>query len=191
MTRTLLLRDADMVVTMDATRREIPNAGIYIEGNGIAAVGPIAPIRAMRDAVVPVGIGVDGSASNDGGHLLAEARQALLLQPVAHGPAALTARQTLELATLGGARVLNRDDIGALAVGMSADCTAFDLRHHAYAGAGHDPVAALLFCVPTSVRWSSSTGCIVVRRRSPGDRRPAGLVERHNAAARMLVRGND
>ncbi|WP_354679751.1 8-oxoguanine deaminase, partial [Cupriavidus plantarum] len=81
----------------------------------------IAPIRAMRDAGVPVGLGVDGSASNDGAHMLGEARQAMLLQRVGFGPAAMSARAALEIATLGGARVLNRDDIGALAPGTSAD----------------------------------------------------------------------
>jgi cytosine/adenosine deaminase-related metal-dependent hydrolase len=73
----------------------------------------IAPIPALRDAGVSVGLGVDGSASNDAAHLLGEARQAMLLARVAHGPAAMSARQALELATLGGARVLGRDDIGA------------------------------------------------------------------------------
>ncbi|HWH81115.1 MAG TPA: 8-oxoguanine deaminase, partial [Burkholderiaceae bacterium] len=81
----------------------------------------IAPVRAMLDAGMPVGIGVDGAASNDAGHLLGELRTALLLQRVASGPAALSAREALEIGTLGGARVLNRDDIGALAPGMAAD----------------------------------------------------------------------
>ncbi|WP_354688202.1 8-oxoguanine deaminase, partial [Cupriavidus plantarum] len=94
----------------------------------------IAPIRAMRDAGVPVGLGVDGSASNDGAHMLGEARQAMLLQRVGFGPAAMSARAALEIATLGGARVLNRDDIGALAPGMSADVVAFDMSGVGYAG---------------------------------------------------------
>ena len=74
----------------------------------------IAPIGRMRRAGVPVGLGVDGSASNDTGHMLGEARQAMLLQRVGHGPGALSAREALEMATLGGAKVINRDDIGAL-----------------------------------------------------------------------------
>ena len=94
----------------------------------------IAPVRALRDAGVAVGLGVDGSASNDSSHLLAEARQALLLQRVMGDPAALTARQALELATLGGAAVLGRDDIGALAPNMAADIIAFDLNALGYAG---------------------------------------------------------
>lgn len=123
----------------------------------------IAPVRAMRDAGVPVGIGVDGSASNDGAHMLGEARQAMLLQRVGYGPAAMGAREALEIATLGGARVLNRDDIGALAPGMSADFVAFDMSAVGYAGAGHDPVAALVFCTPGTVSTSVINGRVVVR----------------------------
>jgi cytosine/adenosine deaminase-related metal-dependent hydrolase len=123
----------------------------------------IAPVRKMRDAGVPVGLGVDGSASNDGAHMLGEARQALLLQRVGYGPAAMTAREALEIATLGGAKVLNRDDIGAIAPGMSADIVAFDMRDVAYAGAGHDPVAALVFCNPGRVAASIINGKVVVR----------------------------
>ncbi|UZN48116.1 8-oxoguanine deaminase [Cupriavidus cauae] len=123
----------------------------------------IAPVRAMRDAGVPVGLGVDGSASNDGAHMLGEARQAMLLQRVGYGPAAMGAREALEIATLGGARVLNRDDIGALAPGMSADFVAFDMSAVGYAGAGHDPVAALVFCTPGTVSTSVINGRVVVR----------------------------
>ena len=123
----------------------------------------IAPVRAMRDAGVPVGLGVDGSASNDGAHLLGEARQALLLQRVGFGPAAMSAREALELATLGGAQVLGRDDIGALAPGMSADWAAFDVRGVAHAGAGMDPVAALAFCAPVNASLCVVNGRVVVR----------------------------
>ena len=122
----------------------------------------IAPIRTMRDAGVPVALGVDGSASNDGAHMLGEARQAMLLQRVGYGPAAMSAREALEIATLGGARVLNRDDIGALAPGMSADFVAFDMSGVGYAGAGHDPVAALVFCTPVNVSSSVINGRVVV-----------------------------
>ncbi|ABF08072.1 putative hydroxydechloroatrazine ethylaminohydrolase, AtzB (Hydroxyatrazine hydrolase) [Cupriavidus metallidurans CH34] len=123
----------------------------------------IAPIRRMRDAGVPVGLGVGGSASNDGAHMLGEARQAMLLQRVGYGPAAMSAREALEIATLGGAKVLNRDDIGALAPGMSADIVAFDMSGVGYAGAGHDPVAALVFCTPGNVSMSVINGRVVIR----------------------------
>lgn len=146
----------------------------------------IAPVRAMRDAGVPVGLGVDGSASNDGAHMLGEVRQAMLLQRVGYGPAAMGAREALEIATLGGARVLGRDDIGALAPGMSADFVAFDMGQVAYAGAGHDPVAALVFCTPGNVATSVINGKVVVR---DGELRTVELprvLARHRGLAREL-----
>ena len=147
----------------------------------------IAPVRRMRDAGVRVGLGVDGSASNDAGHLLAETRQAMLLQRVGFGPSAMGAREALEIATLGGAAVLGRDDVGALAPGMSADFVAFDLRQPGYAGALGDPVAALVFCAPSSVAWSVVGGDVVVRegRIATIDLEPH--LERHNRLARELA----
>lgn len=147
----------------------------------------IAPIRRMLAEGVPVGIGVDGSASNDSGHLLAEARQALLLQRVKHGPGAMTARAGLEMATLGGARVLGRDDIGALAPGMAADFVSFDLNGIGFAGALHDPVAALLLCTPARVSSSVINGRILVRDGAFLPLDPAILVEKHNLFARSLL----
>ncbi len=111
----------------------------------------IAPLRAMRDAGVEVGLGVDGSASNDSAHLLAEARQAMLLQRVANGADALSAREALEIATRGGAGVLGRADCGTLAVGKRADIALWDMGGLAAAGA-FDPVAALVLCGPFQVR---------------------------------------
>jgi len=178
---------------------DAPGIGLFARtGTGVAhcpcsnmrLASGIAPIAALRDAGVAVGIGVDGSASNDGAHLLGEARQAMLLARVAYGPAAMSARQSLELATLGGARVLGRDDIGALAPGMSADVVAFSLDGLAMAGAAvHDPVAALLFCAPQNVSHSIINGRPVV---SDGQLLPIELpvlVEQHNALARRLVNG--
>ncbi|MEO6566689.1 MAG: 8-oxoguanine deaminase [Casimicrobiaceae bacterium] len=147
----------------------------------------IAPIRAMRDAGVPVGLGVDGSASNDAGHLLAETRQALLLQRVGFGPAAMSAREALEIATLGGARVLGRDDIGALAPGMAADFAAFDLRTVGFAGALADPVAALVFCAPQDVSFSVIHGRVVVRDGQLTTLDLPMHVARHNALAQVLA----
>ena len=147
----------------------------------------IAPIRRMRDAGVPVGIGVDGSASNDAGHLLAEARQALLLQRVGFGPDAMSAREALELATRGGARVLGRDDIGALAPGMAADFVAFDMSNVGYAGGLADPVAALLFCAPQDVQWSVIHGRVIVREGRLTTLDLPDHVERHNALSRALA----
>ena len=149
----------------------------------------IAPVRRMLDAGVPVGLGVDGSASNDSSHLLAEVRQALLLQRVGYGPAALSARQALEIATRGGARVLGRDDIGQLAPGMAADIVGFDLDDVGFAGAGHDPLAALLFCAPRRAALSVIHGRIVVRDGVLTTVALPSLVERHARLARALVRG--
>jgi cytosine/adenosine deaminase-related metal-dependent hydrolase len=149
----------------------------------------IAPVRTMRAHGVPVGLGVDGSASNDAGHMLNEARTAMLLQRVGHGPDAMTAREALELATIGGARVLGRDDIGALAPGMAADCVAFRLDQLAFAGGLHDPVAALVFCAPVNVAYSVINGRVVVREGQLTTVDLGPLLEQHNRLARALVNG--
>lgn len=122
----------------------------------------IAPVRAMRDAGVKVGLGVDGSASNDAGNLVAEARMAMLLQRVARGADAMSAREALEIATLGGAQVLGRDDLGSVEVGKRADLCVWDLSGVEAAGSW-DPVAALVLCGPTWVRDLIVEGRQVVR----------------------------
>ncbi|MEL6332934.1 MAG: 8-oxoguanine deaminase [Cyanobacteria bacterium J06626_26] len=123
----------------------------------------IAPVRKMMAAGVPVSIGVDGAASNDATHLLQEARTAFLLARVREQSAdAITARETLELATRGGAAVLGRDDIGHLAPGMSADFIAFNLDTPAFVGSHHDIIAALIFCQPSSVDYSFINGRKVI-----------------------------
>jgi len=122
----------------------------------------IAPVRAMRDAGVPVGLGVDGSASNDAGSLIGEARQAMLLQRVRYGADAMGAREALEIATRGGARVLGRDDIGVIAPGYRADLAVWDLSGVAAAGAW-DPVAALVLCGPLPIKSLLVEGREVVR----------------------------
>ncbi|MCY1369506.1 8-oxoguanine deaminase [compost metagenome] len=149
----------------------------------------IAPVRRMRDAGVPVGLGVDGSASNDGATMIGEVRQALLLQRVGFGPDAMTAREALEIATLGGAKVLNRDDIGALAPGMAADFVAFDLNQIAFAGALHDPLAALVFCAPAQVSHSVINGRVVVQGGRLVTVDLPRVLERHNRLAHQLVSG--
>jgi len=157
----------------------------------------IAPIRRMLDAGVPVGLGVDGSASNDGAQMVAEARQALLLARVGrslepfgcdHGPAEMTARDALALATRGGAQVLGRADIGHLAPGMCADLALFDLRGAAFAGgAVHDPVASLLLCASAQAAWTIVNGRVVVREGRLATLELGPLVERHDALARSLA----
>ena len=122
----------------------------------------IAPVRAMRDAGVKVALGVDGSASNDAANLISEARQALLLQRVAGGADAMAAREALEIATLGGARVLGRDDCGSLAPGKRADIAIWDISGIESAGSW-DPVASLILSGPTRVRDLFVDGRAVVQ----------------------------
>jgi cytosine/adenosine deaminase-related metal-dependent hydrolase len=148
----------------------------------------IAPLTAMLKAGVHVGLGVDGSASNDAGHLLGEARQAMLLQRVGGDPAALNARQALELATRGGAQVLGRNDIGALAPGKAADIVGWRLDRLAYAGALHDPVAALVFCQPQNVDLVLVNGRVRVRNGAIVNLDLSALVAEHNARALGLTR---
>ncbi len=166
----------------------------------------IAPVRRMLDAGVPVGLGVDGSASNDGAHMVNEARQALLLARVGRalqapetrggktffgcdlGPAEMTARDALHLATRGGAQVLGRSDVGHLAPGMCADLALFDLRTLGFAGgAVHDPVASLLLCASPMAAHTVVNGRVVVRDGQLTTLELGPLVERHNALATQLA----
>jgi 8-oxoguanine deaminase len=169
----------------------------------------IAPIRRMLDAGVPVGLGVDGSASNDAAHMVNEARQALLLARVGRamqapeqrdgktvygcdlGPAEMTARDALSIATRGGAQVLGRADIGHLAVGMCADLALFDLDTLGFAGgAVHDPVGSLLLCASPMADYTVVNGRIVVREGQLATVELGPLLERHNALAIALVSQN-
>lgn len=179
---------------------QLDDDGIYMfarTGTGIAhcpcsnmrLASGIAPIRKMLDRGVAVGLGVDGSASNDAGHMMGEVRQAMLLQRVGFGPDAMTARQALEVATLGGAKVLNRDDIGAIKPGMSADIVMFRLDGIAMAGALHDPVAALVFCTPPNVAYSIINGKVVVREGQLCTIDLPLIIERHNALSLQSAAG--
>ena len=149
----------------------------------------IAPLRTMLDRGVPVGLGVDGSASNDSGHLLGEARQAMLLQRALGDPASLSAREALAVATVGGAQVLGRDDIGCIAPGLSADLIAFRLDDIALAGALSDPVAALVFCQPQRVDLSIINGRIIIEDGQLLTVDIPRLLEAHNKLSRQLIRG--
>ena len=156
----------------------------------------IAPIRDFVARGVPVGLGVDGSASNDGGNLLAEARQAMLLARLASalrrasGAGAetlMTARQALRLATSGGAQVLGRTDIGTLERGKRADFFSVSLDRLAYAGAHHDPLAALVFCSPGDVDTTVVEGRVIVKDRRVQSVDEEALIRRHNAIAKSLL----
>jgi cytosine/adenosine deaminase-related metal-dependent hydrolase len=154
----------------------------------------IAPVRLMLGAGMKVGLGVDGSASNDGGHLLAEARQAMLvsrLRPAdgnAAGQSALGAYEALWLATRGGAAVLGRDDIGRVEPGCSADLIAIDLNRLEFAGALHDPLAAVVFCAARGVDFSMIDGRVVVEQGQLTTIDLPRVVERHNQISRALIR---
>jgi cytosine/adenosine deaminase-related metal-dependent hydrolase len=152
----------------------------------------LAPVSRYLEAGVPVGLGVDGSASNDSSNLLAEVRQALLLNRLAVAPGIgkgpqLGSRRALELATVGGARVLGRDDIGVLAPGYAADLIAIDLDRVEFAGAVHDPVAAVVLCSPVGVDYSWVGGEPLVQEGAVAGVDEGLLVERHNMLARDLV----
>jgi cytosine/adenosine deaminase-related metal-dependent hydrolase len=146
----------------------------------------IAPVRAMRDAGVKVGLGVDGSASNDAGNLVAEARMAMLLQRVAKGADAMSAREALEIATLGGARVLGRDDVGSIEVDKRADLAIWDISGIEAAGSW-DPVAALVLCGPSRVQGLIVEGREVVRDGQVLTVDMAALIARQNRLAARLA----
>jgi cytosine/adenosine deaminase-related metal-dependent hydrolase len=157
-----------------------------------------APILDLTAAGVNVGLGVDGSASNDGSHLIEEARQAMLLSRVRAGMQGasrsgeeqapiMSARHALELATRGGAAVLGRKDIGSLEPGKAADFTAINLNRIDYAGALHDPVAAVLFCAPVKVDYTVVGGKLVVKEGKLTTVELPKLIEAHNRAAARLL----
>jgi cytosine/adenosine deaminase-related metal-dependent hydrolase len=161
----------------------------------------IAPIKEYRKAGVNVGLGVDGSASNDGSHLLAEVRQAMLLSRVKEGITGyslskdpdrklMTARDALYLGTRGGAAVVGRNDIGSLEVGKCADFFAINLDRLDFAGgAVHDPVSAIVFCQPVRVDYTVVGGKFIVKQGQLVTIDENKLIEKHNKAAKKLLAG--
>ncbi len=158
----------------------------------------IAPIWEYRKAGVKVGLGVDGSASNDGSHLLGEVRQTMLMARLRAGILGaslsttpdlpiMTAREALELGTRGGASVLGRTDIGSLEVGKCADFFAIDLNRLDYAGALHDPVAAVVFCSPQHVDYTVVHGKQIVKNGHVTTVDVPTLIQKHNRAASRLL----
>ena len=170
----------------------------------------IAPIRKMIEAGVPVGLGVDGSASNDAAHMVNEARQAMLLarlrkslegpQVNAEGktifgcdtaPMEMTARDALRLATRGGAEVLGRKDIGQLTVGYCADLALFDLRSLSFAGgAVHDAIGSLMLCASAPAAYTVVNGKVVVSEGQLTRVALGRVIERHNNFATQLAAGH-
>jgi 8-oxoguanine deaminase len=147
----------------------------------------IAPVRKMLDAGMKIGIGVDGSASNDSGHMMNEARQTMLLQRVNGDGDAMSAREALAVATRGGAAVLGRDDIGMLAPGMAADIAAFDMRQIDFAGGEWDCLASLIFCGPTKTNYTIINGKPVVANGQLVSMDMNKLLDNHGRMARDLM----
>lgn len=158
----------------------------------------IAPILEMLQAGVKVGLGVDGSASNDGSNLLEEVRQAMMIARLRAGlmgaslsggrtPPLMTARQALEIATRGSASVLGRQDIGSLDPGKCADFFAINLNHLELSGALHDSLAAVVFCSPVRADYTVVGGKFIVREGQLTTVDLPHLVNTHNRAARRLL----
>jgi cytosine/adenosine deaminase-related metal-dependent hydrolase len=157
----------------------------------------IAPVRQYRAAGVNVGLGVDGSASNDGSHLLAEVRNAMLVARVKEGITGfslsndpdrqlMTAREALYLGTRGGAAVVGRTDIGSLESGKCADFFAIDLNRIEFSGM-HDPVAAIVFGQPVGADYTVVGGKFIVKEGKMCTVDEQKLIERHNKAAKRLI----
>jgi cytosine/adenosine deaminase-related metal-dependent hydrolase len=157
-----------------------PNSNMY------TAAG-CCPVPALLQAGATVAIGVDGSAANNASNMLDEVRNALLLQRVFHGADCLSATQALELAVLGGARLLRRDDIGVIAPGKMADLIAVDTRSLPLAGGLHDPLAGLVLCETGRVDLAMVNGRVLVSGGQLVGVDLRSLVDRQNRLAKALV----
>lgn len=174
----------------DAHRLGACGCGVaHCPSSNMRLASGIAPVRIMLESGVKLGLGVDGSASNDGGHLLNEARQAMLLSRLGAPGAHIGARDALWIATRGGADVLGRDDIGQLAPGFAADLIAIDLNRVEFAGALHDPLAAVVFCAPRGVDFSMVNGRVVIEGARLITLEMQPVIERHNRISRSLIEG--
>ncbi len=181
---------AHSIFLNDDEIKQLGNAGggvAHCPSSNMRLGSGIARIREMLVAGVKVGLGVDGSASNDSSNFLAEVRQALLISRLREGSNWLTAREVLRLATRGGAEAIGRSDIGQLAVGKRADLALFGIDFLEYAGAQSDPLAALVFTVRMRpVDWLIVDGQVRIRAgQSSVDE--AALVARHNHIAAEIL----
>ncbi len=173
----------------DEEVRRLGQAGVgvaHCPSSNMRLASGIARVVELEDAGVPVGIGVDGSASNDASNMIMETRQALYLQRLRYGAERVTPERALGWATRGSARVLGRDDVGELAVGKQADLAMFKLDELRFSGS-HDPLSALLLCaadradrVMVGGRWRVVDGAIV-------DLDVPALIAAHSAAAGRLM----
>ena len=147
----------------------------------------IAPLRTWIDKGVKVGLGVDGSSSNDSGYLLNEARQAMLLQRVNLGANKFSPREALFTATRGGAEVLNRNDIGQISIGKAADFAIYDLNKIAMSGAWSDPLAALVLCTPLETAYTICNGNIISQKGHLNNFDINLSLEKHKSASKRLL----
>ena len=163
-----------------------PSSNMILGGGG---GGGFAPVRELRAAGSPVGLGCDGSASADSASLWVEARAALLLGRQRHGPAGMTARDVLDMATRGGAGCLGAGgELGQLAVGAVGDLVCWPQEGVAFAGALTDPVEAWLRCGPTSARHTVVAGRVIVRDGVFARPGLPGVLARHAEVAARLQR---
>jgi 8-oxoguanine deaminase len=173
--------DMEIMARSGTAVAHCPNSNMFLASG-------CCPVTPLLKKGVTVGLGVDGSASNNSSNLLDEVRNALLLQRVYYGAHALSPTQALEVATLGSAKLLGRDDVGVLAPGMAADLIAVKLNRLSFAGGLHDPVAALVLCDTGRVDLSIINGRIRVRDgQLVGIDLPA-LIQRQNKLAAALVK---
>ncbi len=184
--------DSDEIARMAATGTGVA----HCPSSNMRLASGIAPVAEYLTAGVPVGIGVDGSASNDGNHMLGEARQAMLVARLGSSPGIgsgpqMPARTALEMATLGSARLLGRTDIGSLEAAKCADFFTLDLNRVEFAGSLHDPVAAALLCSPVPATHTFVGGKpVIVDGRCTCIRHDEHWIEEHNKAAARLVAGD-
>ena len=182
---------AHMVVLNDADIAKLSAARVgmaHCPSSNMTLGSGIAPVTRLKTTGVNVGLAVDGSASNDTSNMVREVRQAMLLQRVAFGADAMTAREALAMATIGGARVLHREDeIGSIEVGKAADLIAFDLKDLAFAGAHADPVAAVVHCAADRVDLSIVDGAWRVRDGHLVDESLLDLIPEHNRISKRLT----
>jgi len=182
---------AHMVVLNDADIAKLSAARVgmaHCPSSNMTLGSGIAPVTRLKTTGVNVGLAVDGSASNDTSNMVREVRQAMLLQRVAFGADAMTAREALAMATIGGARVLHREDeVGSIEVGKAADLIAFDLNDLAFAGAHADPVAAVVHCAADRVDLSIVDGAWRVRDGHLVDESLLDLIPEHNRISKRLT----
>ncbi|MFC2077297.1 8-oxoguanine deaminase [Candidatus Bipolaricaulota bacterium] len=182
---------AHLVVLNESDIEKLSNAGAgmaHCPSSNMTLGSGIAPVAKMKETGVKIGLAVDGSASNDTSNMIREVRQAMLLQRVEYGADALTAREALRMATMGGARVLHRqDEIGSIEPGKAADLIAFDLTDIAFAGAGADPLAAIVHCAADRVDLTMVNGEWRVRDGRLVNESIYELVPKHNEISRRLT----